>query len=522
MGQLATVSHRKTMKSLRAKFIAIFLVVTLLPALPLAYLAKFFLQKTMGIALQKPMADGLNSALDLVSIQMNAEVQKLGVRLHNIKNQNQQRDWRAWEWKIKELENRTTQTDSVTLALADINGAILKQWPGTAPLRFEKSLLSSATLADSAVNAGTDNLAVRIALRLPKHMEPAAWLIGEQAIAAPMGQRFKNIVAAAQMRQYLDLKESELGKNLLLAFLVSYAPVLFFGLAAGWYLAHRITAPLKELSTGVQQLAAGQWEHRVAIRSQDEIGQVGSAFNQMVENLRRQQEQMIALEKMAAWREIARVLAHEIKNPLTPMQLMVRQIQDEYKGKDESYRQTLTECCRIIDEEIEKLRQLVREFSDFARMPELHPLPGQLNELATEVAKLYSQRPVELQLDTTLPKFNFDWEALRRVLINLIENAMQASATATITLRTFHSPNEIAIAVEDTGPGIPPENLARIFEPYFSTKKSGIGLGLAIVKRIIEEHGGMISVQSEVGRGRRFVCKFLNAGKTKGLPQQMN
>jgi signal transduction histidine kinase len=129
---------------------------------------------------------------------------------------------------------------------------------------------------------------------------------------------------------------------------------------------------------------------------------------------------------------------------------------------------------------------------------------------------------VELHLDPALPKFNFDWDAVRRVLINLIENAMQASSTAKVILRTSHSPNEIAISVEDTGPGIAPENLSRIFEPYFSTKKSGIGLGLAIVKRIIEEHGGTISVQSEVGRGSRFVCKFLNAGKPKDLPQQMN
>jgi signal transduction histidine kinase len=141
-------------------------------------------------------------------------------------------------------------------------------------------------------------------------------------------------------------------------------------------------------------------------------------------------------------------------------------------------------------------------------MPELHPTLGQLNELAAEVARLYPQRALNLQLDPALPKLNFDWEAMRRVLINLVENAMQASATAQITLRTFHTPNESAIAVEDTGPGIPPENLSRIFEPYFSTKKSGIGLGLAIVKRIVEEHGGTISVQSEVGRGSRLIVNF--------------
>ncbi|MDZ7361983.1 MAG: HAMP domain-containing histidine kinase [candidate division KSB1 bacterium] len=493
------------MKSLRAKFIAIFLLVTLLPLLPLACLAEFFLEKTIGIVLQKPLAEGLSGALELVSEQMNAESRALAARMQSVKNFMQNKKTKYWEG---EMQSSTALSDSIRFAIVDASGVTLKSWPQSAAIKFEKSILQNALPADSLVNAGTDSAAVRLALRLRREVQPAEWLIGEKAISEKTRQRFKAIVSAAQMRQYLELNESELRQSLLLAFLALYAPMLLFSLAAGWYLAHRITAPLAELSIGVQQLAAGKWEHRVAIRSQDEIGQVGSAFNSMVENLRRQQEQVIGLEKMAAWREIARVLAHEIKNPLTPMQLMVRQIQDEYKGQDENYRQTLAEGCRIIDEEIEQLRQLVREFSDFARMPELHPTPGQLNELATEVAKLYSQRPVELQLDPALPQFNFDWEAMRRVLINLIENAMQASATAKIVLRTFHSPNRVVIAVEDTGPGIAPENLARIFEPYFSTKKSGIGLGLAIVKRIVEEHGGTISVQSEVGRGSKFVCKF--------------
>ncbi len=503
------------MKTLRSKFIAIFLAVTFLPALPLAYLAKFFLQKTMSIALQRSMAEGLSSALELVSVQMNAELQKLAARLQQIKNINQKSSLANWNWGTPNPANPMAANDSIAFALVDATGEILSSWPVTLKIHFEKSVLINGATADSLVNVGTDNVATRLASRLSEEMQPAAWLVGEKTIPAKMGHHLKAIVTAAQMRQVLDLKESELRQSLLLAFLALYAPMLIISLAAGWYLAHRITAPLNELSTGVRQLAAGKWEHRVTIHSQDEIGQVGAAFNQMMEDLRRQQEQVIALEKMATWREIAKVLAHEIKNPLTPMQLMVRQIQDEYKGQDENYQQILAEGCRIIDEEIEQLRQLVREFSDFARMPELHPVSGQLNELATEVAKLYSQRPVELQLDPELPQFSFDWEATRRVLINLIENAMQASATAKVTLRTFYSPNEIAIAVEDAGPGIAPENLSRIFEPYFSTKKSGMGLGLAIVKRIIEEHGGAISVKSEIGRGSLFTCKFIlkNNGK---------
>ena len=497
------------MKTLRTKFIAIFLAVTLLPALPLAYLAKFFLQKTMSIALQRPMAEGLSSALELVSVQMNAELQKLAIRLQWLKSINEKSALKNWDWGMQKPMNPASPADSIVFALVNGDGAILTVWPEGLKIHFEKTALRNGATADSLINVGTDNVGARLASRLSEKMRPATWLVGEKIIPAKMGQHLKTVVTAAQMRQVLDLKESELRESLLLSFLALYAPMLIISLAAGWYLAHRITAPLKELSTGVRQLAAGQWDHRVIIRSQDEIGQVGSAFNQMVENLRRQQEQVISLEKMAAWREIARVLAHEIKNPLTPIQLMVRQIQDEYKGEDENYRRTLAEGCRIIDEEIEQLRQLVREFSDFARMPELHPALGQLNELAMEVAKLYSQRPVALHLDPALPQFNFDWEALRRVLINLIENAMQASSAAKVTLRTSHSPDEIAIAVEDTGPGIALENLSRIFEPYFSTQKSGIGLGLAIVKRIVEEHGGTISVSSEIGRGSLFACKFI-------------
>lgn len=497
------------MKTLRAKFTLIFLILTLLPVLPLTYLARAFLKRTMGIALQKPMAEGLNSAVELVRTQMSTETRQLAFRLQWVKNINQSRSG-AWDWGQQNPLQAISPEDSVWLAVAGSDGAIIRNWPAASTPLFDKTLLKDDIRPDSLLNLGVDSAAVRLALRLPESMAPAAWLIGVKSIPLPMGQRLKSIMIAAQMRQTLDLRESEIRQEVLIVFLLSYAPMLLLSLVAGWYLARRITAPLEALALGVKELAAGKWEHRVAVRAQDEIGQVASAFNQMVNDLKRQQEQVIALEKMAAWREIARVLAHEIKNPLTPIQLMVRQIQDEYHGQEETYRQTLAEGCKIIDEEIEKLRQLVREFSDFARLPELHPASGSLNELAAEVARLYAQRPVTLQLDPALPKMNFDWEALRRVLINLIENAMQASATATVTIRTSQVPpeNAIVLAVEDTGPGIPPEHRARIFEPYFSTKKSGIGLGLAIVKRIVEEHGGTIAVTSEVGRGSSFICQF--------------
>jgi two-component system nitrogen regulation sensor histidine kinase NtrY len=185
-------------------------------------------------------------------------------------------------------------------------------------------------------------------------------------------------------------------------------------------------------------------------------------------------------------------------------------MQDEYRGENQHYQNMLAECSAIINEEIEKLRKLVREFSDFARMPELHRAPGQLNDLIKEVTRLHPTRVIKLDLDPALPPVNFDWGAIRRVLINLIANALQSAPEAEVTMHTRLSPanGRIEMIVADTGSGIPPENLKKVFEPYFSTKKSGMGLGLAIVKRIIEEHQGIITVTSEVGTGTRFVISL--------------
>jgi len=251
----------------------------------------------------------------------------------------------------------------------------------------------------------------------------------------------------------------------------------------------------------------------VPVRSQDEIGELSKAFNLMVEDLRRQQDQVIALEKMAAWREVARVLAHEIKNPLTPIQLMVQQIQDGVEAETGEDAQAIRECTDIINEEIEKLRSLVREFSDFARAAELHRRPAQLNELVADVAQLYPQQNLATTLAPGLPLANLDWDAMRRVLINLVENALQSAPQVSVHLQTLFGPDEqfVELRVADTGEGIPPEHVERIFEPYFSTKKTGTGLGLAIVKRIIVEHNGTIEVASERAEGSTFTLRLPRA-----------
>lgn len=318
---------------------------------------------------------------------------------------------------------------------------------------------------------------------------------------------FQQVVSVNQMFKTLGFLEEEVTRGFLLYFFAIYAPIAALSIAVGIYLSRKLTTPLLQLVDGTKRVAEGDWDHRVAVTSNDEVGELVSAFNSMIATLKEKRDQVIALEKMAVWREIARVLAHEIKNPLTPIQLTVQQMKDKYSGDDDSYRQLLAECSDIVNDEIESLRGLVREFSEFARMPKLNPAPGNLNEMVEEVCKLYGDRNLKIELDGSMPESNFDFEKMRRVLINLIENGFDSVLEkngGVLQIQTKGENGYAAIRVSDNGGGIPPDLIDKIFEPYFSTKKSGMGLGLAIVKRIIDEHGGKILVKSSAGAGTQF------------------
>jgi nitrogen fixation/metabolism regulation signal transduction histidine kinase len=481
------------LKTLRSKFIVLLLGLTLAPALVIAYFAQNLLEQTLAIGLNQDVSAGLEAALLAVQKQHASERELLAAELRRAAGH---------------LQNNSTtpfqRSDSTHVLLwLDSTQQVLHAWPAEQKDVARALVLPQFSLRDSLLDAGSDSLAVRLAHKLPN----GAWLLGQRPLAESLRRQTTHIMSAAQYFNLLDLEAERLRRSLGLVFLAVYAPILLLSLLAGWYFSRLITQPLEQLASATRRLVQGDWQHRVAIHSNEEIGEMGQAFNAMVGDLQRQQEQVIALEKMAAWREIARVLAHEIKNPLTPIALMVQQVQDEYRGESDEYRAMLKKCGAIISEEINKLQKLVREFSDFARMPELHLAPAQVNDLLKEVAALHASRVIKLELDPALPRFAFDWEALRRVFINLVQNALQSSPTAEVTLATNWLAREqrVEITVADTGSGIPRENLRRIFEPYFSTKKSGMGLGLAIVKRIVEEHRGTIAVTSEVGRGTKFI-----------------
>ncbi len=228
--------------------------------------------------------------------------------------------------------------------------------------------------------------------------------------------------------------------------------------------------------------------------------------------------QIAKIERMEAWREVARRIAHEIKNPLTPIQLSAERIRRHCAAGSA----LIDECTHTIISEVEDLKHLVDEFSMFARMPHLNPVPGDLNSLADEtVANFRTANPdIELlaDLDPSLPMIAIDREALKRALVNLLENAVAAikgegrngAGTPRIETRTRldRTSGVVTLEVSDNGPGIDPALKSRIFEPYFSTKEQGTGLGLAIVSTIVSDHHGFVRVRDNEPRGSRFVLEF--------------
>ena len=224
---------------------------------------------------------------------------------------------------------------------------------------------------------------------------------------------------------------------------------------------------------------------------------------------------LIRAQKVAAWREVARRLAHEIKNPLTPIQLSAERLQRKLGDESAPHAALVRECTATIIGEVESLKGLVDEFSQFARMPAPRAVPTALNGVLADALALYdglfTQVEVVRRFDDDLPLVRLDAEQFKRVVINLVDNAIEAMEhRGQIAVETSRDAAHalVRVVVADDGPGIPAGERDKLFLPYYSTKRRGSGLGLAIVRRIVAEHGGNVEVSDNVPRGTRFTIEL--------------
>jgi two-component system nitrogen regulation sensor histidine kinase NtrY len=270
-------------------------------------------------------------------------------------------------------------------------------------------------------------------------------------------------------------------------------------------LARQISRPLNELLRATRDITAGDLERRVHVAGSAEIVDLMDAFNTMTTRLRRSQEELAAAERELAWKEMAKQVAHEIRNPLTPMKLAVQHLQRAWADGTEQISDIFEKVTRTLIDQIESLSRISDEFSRFGRMPRRSTARVDVGEALDEAVALFGSHAevaFSLHVEPDLPPVVADREELARAFTNLLRNAVQAiQDRGRVSITARREGNAIRIIISDNGIGIPPELLPRIFEPNFSTKTEGMGLGLAIVKKIIDDAGGSTRIESVPGEG---------------------
>jgi signal transduction histidine kinase len=293
--------------------------------------------------------------------------------------------------------------------------------------------------------------------------------------------------------------------------LVAYAFALILVLILGWYFSNRITRPVRALTRAAGALGRGEPVQPLSVNRGDEIGVLVKTFDGMVKELDENKKTIARAEREHAWREMAKQVAHEIKNPLTPMKLSVQQLLQSFKDNAHDREKTLERVSSTLLEQIDALSRIASEFSNYARLPNRSYDRIQVSATIEQAAGLFSSVPgISLSLDLAEEDTYViaDEDELRRVFVNLFRNSIQAmEGKGNITVVSEVADKILTIRIEDTGPGIPHDLVEKIFEPNFSTKTEGMGLGLAISRSIIEELGGRISV-TQLKNGACFTLVF--------------
>ncbi len=312
------------------------------------------------------------------------------------------------------------------------------------------------------------------------------------------------------------------------AMLVGGAGILVAVLASLWFAA-RVTRPVVSLAEAARRVAAGDLGSKVEVESSDELGELAASFNRMTEDLLQQKDRTLQAERVAAWRELARRLAHELKNPLFPLQVTVENLMRAKQKSPEMFEEVFHEGTATLLAEINNLKTIIGRFSEFSRMPQPQRRPTQVNEVVRSVLRVFHAQlqnhelqnnelqnrelqnnyknriAVHTELAEALPEISADPDLLHRALQNLVLNAIDAMPQGgELAIRTRSRGDRIEISVSDTGSGLTQEECSRLFTPYYTTKQHGTGLGLAIVQSVVSDHGGKISVESTKEKGTTF------------------
>ncbi len=338
-------------------------------------------------------------------------------------------------------------------------------------------------------------------------------LVGYQSLLDPVGQPI-GVIAIPTFLQSPIYNEQLLETTSYL--FVVYLLIFALFIVGSVVLSGRLTKPLSLIQTGLKKISRGDMKTKVPVTSRDEIGSLANAYNNMVERLEEAQKELVKAERESAWKEMAQQVAHEIKNPLTPMKLNLQHLQrqlEENPDKVLELKPIIEKTANNIIGQIESLNKIASDFSKFAQPIQEPKEPVDLKELIESVSDLYNHEfavQVNLQLPDHSIKINAVKDELRRVLVNLMKNSIEAceKEQAIVQISLEKNSKNVLMKISDNGSGIHEDARENVFVPKFSTKSSGTGLGLAISKKIVEAHGGNIWFESLNGNGTTFFVKL--------------
>ena len=371
--------------------------------------------------------------------------------------------------------------------------------------------------------------------------------------------------AAVVIKNYKDVEQDPgaFYAQYLKAFIAVIAITAVIAVVLGFILARGVTRRINRLANAINLVAAGELGVRVPVTGSDELTELSRVFNRMLSEMQQSRARIEYLQRIGAWQEMAQRLAHEIKNPLTPIQLAVQECHRKYGGEDPRFRALLDTTLEIVEEEVGTLRRLVSNFSNFARLPQAELKESDLRDFLRECKEQLvhledasaldgademigafdgaSEDPlgrgpnlgvsIAWEVPDEALRAAIDRQMLRRVLVNLVRNSVQAirdersAATSGadgevlghVVVSARRDADGAAISIEDDGPGVPEPMRERIFDPYFTTKSDGTGLGLAIVKKVIVEHGGSIDVEQSTRLGGALFIVRLPGPQSLGI-----
>ncbi|AHC16632.1 sensor histidine kinase [Salinispira pacifica] len=494
---------------LKTRLIIYFLIMVILSAGPQAALSLSFIRVIGDTWFNDEIGEALENSLDItVNIQqtLSSELEEFAFSslFENLSE-------RAGENPARYFVQLSQIRPSLdALQIFDSEGEMLYfNGDEEAAIEYSSSFLQDEGLVIRDVRR--DRSFIRI-LRNISSPERDLSIILIEELPRGFGEKTLKIVSALELfSQYREIKDL-LFTGIIIFYGVFSLPLVFLAILAGFYLSDVLIRPIVNLEQATRRVAEGDFSFRILGRSREELGHLVESFNGMIAELERSRTQLVQSERVSAWKDIAQRLAHEIKNPLTPIKLSAERLKRKYEREGADFPRVLENSVATITREVDHLAGLLTEFRDFARLPYPQPREVSLKQLIQDVLDVHRIPHVDVILehiqDDTM--VFVDPAQFRQVLGNLVKNAVEAIGQNPGELRfesqilSSSGKRFQRIQIKDDGEGMDEETSSQIFNPYFTSKAGGTGLGLAIVQRIIQDHGGEIRVESEPGMGARF------------------